>query len=72
MGPTTKLTRVSAGRDITINQGFQRASVPWPVRVGLIPELADCYQHRAESTQLCHLTLIKLLILRGGAGVDLR
>ena len=43
---------LTAGGDITLTQQYLAAEVSWPVRVGAIPTLADCYQPRAEAEQL--------------------
>jgi hypothetical protein len=43
---------LAAAGDIAVTKQYLAGEVSWPVRVGVIPTLADCYQSRAESTRL--------------------
>jgi hypothetical protein len=43
---------LTVGGDLTLTQQVQPAGVVWPVRVGAIPMLADCYRPRAVAPQL--------------------
>jgi hypothetical protein len=65
---------LTAGGDINVVQQYLSGEVSWPVRVGVIPTLADCYQPRVEANRLWDAvhgggTAVLTQVLSGMGGV---